>query len=198
VLQAFTVIATGNVQGVQFRRSVRDLARGSGLVGSVENLPDGTVRIVVQGDDSKIDTFLGTIRMLPDPIRVDDLPKSSIAINSELKIFEVIYGDVGQELEESMSAGLGQLTTLTSEIREFRTNTAQDFRLLNSKYDSISNTPAKVVQQSAETSNELKRSMDSLLKSLDGLSLLAKAYFEERLKDTEKSSSVKSDNERPS
>ena len=92
--------------------------------------------------------------MLPVPIIVDNLKKSRIQVNPELKIFEIKYGDMGQELEESMSAGLGQLKTLTNEITEFKTNTAQDFRTLNTKYDSIPNTLAKVVQQSAETSND--------------------------------------------
>jgi acylphosphatase len=183
VLQAYAVLAIGRVQGVQFRKTVRDLARESGLVGKVENLADGNVRIIVQGDDSKIDTFLGNLRMLPDPIKVADLQKSSIPLDVGLKIFEIRYGEMGSELEESMSAGLGQLKVLTSEMSQFRTDTSQDFRTLNTKYDSISNTLAMVVQQSAETSNELKKSIDSLLKSLDNLSLLAQAYFEDRRKE---------------
>ena len=61
MLEAYTVISVGNVQGVGFRRTVQHLARKSGLVGTVENLPDGNVRIVVQGDDSSIDSFLGNI-----------------------------------------------------------------------------------------------------------------------------------------
>jgi acylphosphatase len=195
VRKAITVIATGNIQGVGFRKAVQQLAKKSNLVGHVENLSDGNVSILAQGEDSEIEIFLGNIRMLPDPVKVDDLAKSSIPLNSTLKGFEIKYGNVGQELDESLSAGLLQLKTLTGEISEFRASTSQDFRTLNTKYDSISNTLAKVVQQSAETSNDLKKSIDSLPKSLDSLSLLAQEYFEDQRKEFARSSNVSSDKE---
>lgn len=171
-----------------FRRAVQHVANKSGLVGYIENPPDGNVSILVQGDDSEIDTFLGNVRMLSEPVKVENLKKSGVPLDSTSRGFEIRYCSVGQELDESLSAGLLQLKGLTNEITEFRANTAQDFRVLNSKYDSISNTLAKVMQQSAETSNDLKKSIDSLLKSLDNLSILAQEYFEERRKEFSKSS----------
>ena len=192
-MQAFNITSIGTVQGVQFRKTVRDLAREFGLVGLVENLPDGNVSIIVQGDDLKIDSFLGKIRLFPEPIEVIDLQKTNIPIRTEMKIFEIKYGGVGQELEESMSAGFGQLKSLPNEIQEFSMNTAQDFRTLNTKYDSISNTLAMVVQQSAETSNELKKSMDSLVKSLENVTSLAKEYFETRRQSVVNSNPDKQD-----
>jgi acylphosphatase len=182
VLQAFSVIATGEVQGVGFRKTVRDLAHQSGLVGSVANLPDGSVKIIVQGEDSKIDTFLGSIRLLLPPVKIADLQKSDHGINHKLESFKIEYGDVGQELEESLSAGLGQLKILTGEITDFKQKTAADFAVLNSKYDSISRTLAVVVQQNAESSKEMKRAIDSLVESMQTLTTAAQKYFVDRSK----------------
>lgn len=52
------VIVTGRVQGVGFRYTTKDLARGFDVCGSVRNLPDGTVEILVQGEDEEVEEFL--------------------------------------------------------------------------------------------------------------------------------------------
>ncbi len=51
-------IVTGKVQVVLFRRFVKNAADGLELVGFAENLPDGTVRIVAEGEESLLKTLL--------------------------------------------------------------------------------------------------------------------------------------------
>ena len=53
-MQRIKFIAHGRVQGVGFRGFVRRIANSMQLVGSVKNLPDGTVEILVEGDERKI------------------------------------------------------------------------------------------------------------------------------------------------
>lgn len=52
------VIVSGRVQGVGFRYTTKDLARGFDVCGSVRNLPDGTVEILVMGEPEEVDEFL--------------------------------------------------------------------------------------------------------------------------------------------
>ncbi|MBI2097768.1 MAG: acylphosphatase [Candidatus Vogelbacteria bacterium] len=47
-------IVSGRVTGVLFRDFVRRRARRLGLVGTVENQPDQTVRVVAQGGESSL------------------------------------------------------------------------------------------------------------------------------------------------
>jgi acylphosphatase len=51
----------GRVQGVGFRYSVKELAKGFDVVGWVKNLPDGRVLLTVQGDKTEIGEFLESI-----------------------------------------------------------------------------------------------------------------------------------------
>lgn len=51
----------GRVQGVGFRYSVKQLASGFDLSGTVENLPDGRVELNVQGDSEEVDGLLEEI-----------------------------------------------------------------------------------------------------------------------------------------
>jgi acylphosphatase len=55
------VLFAGEVQGVGFRFTTQALARGFDVVGYVQNLPDGSVRVVVEGAKSEIDQFVGEI-----------------------------------------------------------------------------------------------------------------------------------------
>ncbi|MDP0490891.1 MAG: acylphosphatase [Verrucomicrobiota bacterium JB023] len=57
-MTARQTIFQGRVQGVGFRYTCKDLAKGFDLTGSVENLPDGTVKLVLQGELEEIEEYL--------------------------------------------------------------------------------------------------------------------------------------------
>ncbi len=56
------VFYEGHVQGVGFRWSVRDVAKGFDVTGWVRNLADGRVELHVTGDDDEVRAFLDGIR----------------------------------------------------------------------------------------------------------------------------------------
>ncbi len=184
-MKAYRVEVYGRIQAVGFRRAAQQLARQFGLAGNISNEPDGSVHITVQGEETKIESFLGSIRLLSEPIKIDSIEKTEIPTDTKIKSFVVIYGDAGQEIEEGLGAGLEQLILLRKGLDDFSSKTNTNFETLSKRYDAISETLAKVVEQSAESSNELKKSMETLVKSLDSLTGLARTYFEERLKSTD-------------
>ncbi len=53
---------TGYVQGVGFRAYVRRRALSLGLRGYAKNMPDGSVEVVAQGDESAIAQLIGVLR----------------------------------------------------------------------------------------------------------------------------------------
>ena len=60
-LIARRVLYEGRVQGVGFRFSVKEIAQGFDVVGWVQNLIDGRVRLEVQGEVSELEAFLEAI-----------------------------------------------------------------------------------------------------------------------------------------
>ncbi|HEY2761315.1 MAG TPA: acylphosphatase, partial [Pirellulales bacterium] len=60
--QRSTVYYSGNVQGVGFRFTARSIARGFAVTGYVENLPDGRVHLVAEGQTREVDAFLADVR----------------------------------------------------------------------------------------------------------------------------------------
>lgn len=55
------VFFEGRVQGVGFRWTAKNLARGYEVVGWVRNLPDGRVEMQVSGDADEVDAFIEAI-----------------------------------------------------------------------------------------------------------------------------------------
>ena len=68
-----TAWVRGIVQGVGFRWFARTRALELGLVGSAENLPDGRVLVVAEGDRAACEQLLAALRGRGTPGRVDDV-----------------------------------------------------------------------------------------------------------------------------
>ena len=66
-------LISGRVQGVGFRYFVHDRAEAEGVHGYVQNLPDGRVEAVVEGDDESVERLERAIRRGPIGARVDDV-----------------------------------------------------------------------------------------------------------------------------
>lgn len=56
------VYYTGRVQGVGFRATAAQLARGLPVTGWVKNLPDGRVELWAEGPRADVDAYLAAVR----------------------------------------------------------------------------------------------------------------------------------------
>jgi acylphosphatase len=61
-MNALQVFYEGRVQGVGFRYSIRQIAKGFNLTGWVRNLADGRVELQIAGEDDELRAFLDAIR----------------------------------------------------------------------------------------------------------------------------------------
>ena len=60
-MTSLQVFYEGNVQGVGFRWTVRDVAKGFDVTGWVRNLPDGRVELQATGEEDEVRAFLDRI-----------------------------------------------------------------------------------------------------------------------------------------
>ena len=56
-MERLTAYVSGNVQKVGYRKRIIDIARAFGLKGMIENLDDGGVKIIAEGDDEKLNSL---------------------------------------------------------------------------------------------------------------------------------------------
>jgi acylphosphatase len=53
---------SGRVQGVGFRYTVKSLVTGFEVTGTIQNLPDGRVELIAEGDKAELEAFQQAIR----------------------------------------------------------------------------------------------------------------------------------------
>ncbi|MBD3314138.1 acylphosphatase [Candidatus Woesearchaeota archaeon] len=67
------LIIHGRVQGVFFRHNTKKRAKRLGLTGWARNRDDGTVEVVAEGEEDKVDSLVDFCRKGPACARVDDV-----------------------------------------------------------------------------------------------------------------------------
>jgi len=83
----FTAYVSGKVQEVGYRARVVDIANAFGLKGMVENLLDGRVKIIAEGDDEKLKWFESAIDIKNALINVSSIEKSYSPASGEFEKF---------------------------------------------------------------------------------------------------------------
>lgn len=85
------IISRGVVQGVGFRYFVVRNAENLGLTGFVENLDDGSVLTIAEGDEAKINRFYSLLEKGPAYAEVDECLIKWQPFKGEFSTFDVRY-----------------------------------------------------------------------------------------------------------
>ena len=88
----------GDVQEAGYRAAVLKAAQKVHLVGFVENLLDGSVRVICEGEEESIEDFIGTVNVKNEFACVEEIEKTFEEPKNEFKAFEVKVTDLGLEL----------------------------------------------------------------------------------------------------
>ena len=85
-------VVRGRVQFVMYRDFARRKARELGLVGEVENLSDGTVRVIAEGPRQKTEFLLAHLRQGPILADVKSVDVKRTPVSGTYHSFEISYG----------------------------------------------------------------------------------------------------------
>jgi acylphosphatase len=83
------VLYEGNVQGVGFRWTIRQIATGFNVIGWVRNLPDGRVELQVGGEESEVFGFLDAVMESELRSHFDKQTRSALAEPVKARGFEI-------------------------------------------------------------------------------------------------------------
>ncbi|MGB8356144.1 MAG: acylphosphatase [Chthoniobacteraceae bacterium] len=83
------VFYEGKVQGVGFRYTTRNVARGYDVSGWVLNLPDGRVHLHVQGDEEEVCAFLTGMLESELNSNIRKAEEHKVPLENGLKGFEI-------------------------------------------------------------------------------------------------------------
>ncbi len=111
------IIAKGKVQRVGYRDEVEERARRLGISGFVENVKPYDVRVVAEGEETKMERFIDEIRIKRYPIDVEHLEVQFEDFKAEFEYFEIRRGNWQEELGERLDTA-GKLLYRSVELGE--------------------------------------------------------------------------------
>ena len=145
------LIAKGRVQKVGYRDFVQDSARELGITGYVENLEDGNVKVVCEGEEAEINEFIKGIKVKKDFVDVVETSVKYGAPTGEFKVFKIKYGEVVEELGDRLGAALLYLGATNQKIDAGRAENKQGFGMLAGKMDKMLEKQGKMLEKQDET-----------------------------------------------
>lgn len=77
-MKTLKITITGTVQGVFFRKFIRDKADELGVRGFVRNLDNGKVEIVAEGNDAKVNHLLNSCKQGPPHAEIKEIKTEEI------------------------------------------------------------------------------------------------------------------------
>jgi acylphosphatase len=160
-MKRLTAFVSGKVQRVGYRARVIQLANGLGLKGIIENLSDGRVRIIAEGDEEKMKLFEGAI----------DIKNTFIQVTSIEKIYSQPYGEFSSfyklvgtgETDSRLDEGIGVL----KDMRDLLISICGMQKQMLGKQDQMLGKQDQMLGKQDETLFEIKDMNSSLNDKID-------------------------------
>ena len=150
-MKRFMAFVSGSVQKVGYRARVVQLANALSLKGTIENLKDGRVKIIAEGDEERLRWFEEAIEIKNTLIHVTSVEKAYSEARGELDGF---YKLVGQgETDSRLDQGIEVLKEILVAVKEVNTN-------LGGKMDSMLIKQDDLLNEVKDARKDLKSYMD--------------------------------------
>jgi acylphosphatase/uncharacterized protein YoxC len=119
---------SGNVQRVGYRAKVVSTANALGIKGFIQNLPDGRVKIIAQGEQSELDKLIQAINISNSLLNVTNIEQEYSIPSDDYEGFNKVVG--GGETDE-------RLDNAVDLFKKLITVTEDGFSKLGDKIDRI-------------------------------------------------------------
>jgi len=110
-------IVNGEVQRVGYRYTVQDIARKLGVKGYVQNMPDGTVKIIAEAPRKTIEKFIKALQIKEPPTNVYQIKVKTTKPTGKFEFFTIKYGDPTEEIAEGVGALIKHSKLYIEDIR---------------------------------------------------------------------------------
>lgn len=80
----------GRVQGVGFRYATKQIAKGFDVVGTVKNLEDGRVELILMGEEGEVEEFIDEMHNSPLGHHILEQEEFKIALLENVKGFQIV------------------------------------------------------------------------------------------------------------
>ncbi|OPX76927.1 MAG: Acylphosphatase [Methanosaeta sp. PtaB.Bin018] len=160
-----TAIVSGKVQEAGYRARVVDIANAFGLKGMVENLLDGRVKIIAEGEDEKIKWFESAIDIKNALIHVSSIEKSYSPASGEFEKFGKLV--TKGETDTRLDTAAVYLKELVSAVNNMNDNLGRKMDKMLDKQDQMLDKQDELLYEVRSMNDNLGGKMDKMLGKQD-------------------------------
>jgi len=157
-MKKIKAVVSGTIQNVGYRAKVIGFAKLFDLTGFVQNLDNGRVKIIAEGYENNLNTFIGAIRIKNALIDVDDIEVEYADATGDFDDFCKLVG--GGETDERLDKAAEYLKKLIDVTENgFAAVTAEmrtGFENLDSKMDVMIEKQDAMLEKQNETTAEIR------------------------------------------
>jgi len=169
-MKRLTAYVSGNVQHSGYRARVTDIARMLGFKGTVENLDDGRVKIIAEGDEDKLRWFEEAICIKNSLINVSSIEKEYSSQRGDVNRFYKLV-EKG-ETDSRLDTAADHLKSLIVAVNCMNDNLGGKIDQMNdnlsSKIDQMNdNLSSKIDQMNDNLSSKIDQMNDNLSSKID-------------------------------
>ena len=162
----FTAYVSGKVQEVGYRARIVDIANAFGLKGMIENLKDGRVKIIAEGEDEKkIKWFEDAIDIKNALIYVSSIEKSYSPASGEFNSFGKLVAK--GETDTWLDTAAGYLKELISAVNKMNENLGGKMDQMLNKQDQMLSKQDELLDEVISMNDNLSGKMDQMLDKQD-------------------------------
>ena len=188
------IIVKGAVQKTGYRDYVQEKARSLNVKGYVENLRDGSIRIVCEADEDTLKNFIKLINIKQDLITVEKIETvKTQPATGEYEYFDIKYGPMEEEIGERMVAAVKIAIATRQEIKDMHEgmkNMHQDLKgsiqsmhkdlktSIESMHQDMNQNFKEMAERYDAISTELLRTREELKIAVDNLVKVVQKFLE--------------------
>ncbi len=185
-MKRLTAYVSGQVQRTGYRVRIIDIARALGLKGTVENLDDGRVKIMAEGDDDKLNWFEEAIDIKNTLINVSSIEKKYSEPAGDFANFYKVVGP--GETDSRLDTAADHLKELISAVNNMHNNLGGKMDVMIQKQDQMLDKQDQMLQKQdimLETQKEMVDSQHDLLDEVKDSRKDLKSYLDQRFERLE-------------
>jgi len=174
------IIAKGKVQKVGYRDFVQDNARELGITGYVENLEDGNVKVVCEGEEDAIEGLINSVKQNPPSfVRVEEVNVGYEEYKGEFSGFERRGADVPGE-ESEMVVLMRSFDKKGEVMIGILSSMNETLGSMNETLKSVKEDTSQMLEKQDDTIEAIERSKEEIVTEISSLREDLRSYMEEK------------------
>jgi acylphosphatase len=164
-MKRLTAYVSGKVQKAGYRARVVDLAKLLKLKGTVENLDDGRVRVIAEGDEDKLKWFEEAIDIKNTLIQVSSIEREYSEARGEfIKFYKLVEPG---ETDSRLDTAADHLKVLIASVNNMNDNLGGKMDVMIQEQDQMLELQHDLIEEVKESRKDLKGHLDQRFEKLE-------------------------------